>query len=355
MTADGGLLAGVAGRTVGTPRLETFVLEGGGAAGVPVLFVHGNVSSNRFWEETLAALPAGLRGIAPDLRGYGRSAAQPVDATRGLRDFSDDLRGLVEALGLGRVHLVGWSLGGNVVMQYAIDHPGEVASVVLVAPGSPYGFGGTKDTIGTPAWPDFAGSGGGTTNPEFVQRLAEGDRSGDNPLSPRSTMNAFYFKPPFRAAPEREEVYVDAMIAIAVGPDNYPGGMTPSENWPQIAPGLTGVNNALAPKWSNQAAFAAIAPQPPVLWLRGADDQIVSETSFFDFGFLGQLGAVPGWPGAAIYPPQPMVSQVRAVLDDYRAHGGSYREEVLPDCGHSPQIERPDDFRRIVFGFLLRE
>lgn len=209
MSANDGLVSGVTERMVTTPRLDIFVLEGGDAAGVPVVFVHGNVSSNRFWEETLAALPSGLRGIAPDLRGYGRSAVQPVDATRGLRDFSDDLRTLVETLALGTVHFVGWSLGGNVVMQYAIDHPGEVASVVLVAPGSPYGFGGTKDLVGTPTWPDFAGSGGGTANPEFVQRLADGDRSADSPVSPRNTMNAFYFKPPFRAAPEREEVYVD--------------------------------------------------------------------------------------------------------------------------------------------------
>jgi len=353
MSAGGQFISGVTARMVATPRLETFVLESGDAAGVPVIFLHGNVSSNRFWEETLAALPNGLRGIAPDLRGYGHSAVQPVDATRGLRDFSDDLRSLVETLGLGPAHFVGWSLGGNVVMQYAIDHPGDVASVVLVAPGSPYGFGGTKDTAGTPTWPDFAGSGGGTANPEFVQRLAAGDRSADSPVSPRNTMNAFYFKPPFRAAPDREEVYVDAMLAIHVGPDNYPGGMTPSENWPQVAPGPTGINNTLAPKWGHQAAFAAIDPQPPVLWLRGADDQIVSDTSLFDFGFLGQIGAVPGWPGAEIYPPQPMVSQVRAVLDDYQARGGSYREEVLPDCGHSPHVERPDDFRRIVFDFLV--
>ena len=352
MGAETGLLPGLTGRLVTTPRLDQFVIEGGDAAGAPVLFVHGNVSSNRFWEETLLALPAGVRGIAPDLRGYGRSAAGPVDATRGLRDFSDDLRSLLETLDLGRIYLVGWSLGGNVVLQYAIDHPETVASIVLVAPGSPYGFGGTKDLAGTPTWPDFAGSGGGTANPEFVQRLAEGDRSGDNPLSPRSTMNAFYFKPPFRAAPEREEIFVDAMIAMAVSPDNYPGDMTASENWPTVAPGERGVNNALAPKWGDQAAFATIAPQPPVLWIRGADDQIVADTSLFDFGFLGQIGAVPGWPGAEVYPPQPMIGQMRAVLDDYRSRGGTYREEVLADCGHSPHIEQPEAFRRIVFGFL---
>ena len=94
-----------------------------------------------------------------------------------MRDFSDDVHSQVEALGLNRVHLVGWSVGGSVVMQYAIDHADQVASLVLVAPMSPYGFGGTKGIEGTPCYDDFAGSGGGTVNPEFVKRIIAQDRS----------------------------------------------------------------------------------------------------------------------------------------------------------------------------------
>lgn len=86
--------------------------------------------------------------------------------------------------------------------------------------------------------------------------------------------------------------------------------------------------------------------------MRGADDQIVSDTSLFDFGFLGQLGAVPAWLGAEVYPPQPMIGQMRAVLETYRGHGGRYREEVLTECGHSPHIEQPEAFRALVFDFL---
>ena len=85
---------------------------------------------------------------------------------------------------------------------------------------------------------------------------------------------------------------------------------------------------------------------PPLLYAAAL------RTSLFDFGFLGQIGAVPGWPGADVYPPQPMVGQVRAVLDRYAANGGTYREEVLANCGHSPHIEHTDDFRRLFFAFL---
>ena len=86
--------------------------------------------------------------------------------------------------------------------------------------------------------------------------------------------------------------------------------------------------------------------------MRGADDAIVSDTSLFDLGYLGKLGAVPGWPGEQVYPPQPMVGQMRAVLTRYAASGGRFREEVLAETGHSPHLERPEAFERLVFPFL---
>ena len=77
-----------------------------------------------------------------------------------------------------------------------------------------------------------------------------------------------------------------------------------------------------------------------------------ADTSLFDLGFLGQLGAVPGWPGAEAYPPQPMKTQVRAVLDAYQANGGSYREVVLVDCGHSPHVEKQDEVVGLFVDFV---
>lgn len=348
-----GLIGDVSSRTVETERLRTHLLMSGPEDGALVLFVHGNASSGRFFEETLAALP-GHRGLAPDLRGFGGSEARPVDATRGLADFSDDLRALVEALGLaGRpVHLVGWSAGGPVAMRYATDHPETVASLLLVNPMSPYGFGGTKDTAGTPCWPDFAGSGGGTANPEFVGRLAANDRTADDPNSPRNVMNNFYFAPPFRATPEREEVLLSSVLSTRTGEDNYPGDTVTSENWPGVAPGTRGMNNAISPRYCDLSGFARLDPKPPVLWVRGSADTIVSDASFLDFGTLGRMGYVPGWPGDGAFPSQPMVSQTRAVLEEYASGGGSYREEVLEGCGHTPHVERPDDFRRLLFGFI---
>jgi pimeloyl-ACP methyl ester carboxylesterase len=355
-----GLSDGIGSRKVSTPRLTTHLLESGPEEGEPVLFVHGNVASCRFFEETLAALPPYYRGLAPDLRGFGRSEPKPVDAAGGIRDLSDDLHDLLEALGYAgdrRVHLIGWSLGGGVVMQYAIDYPEEVASLTLSSPIPPYGMGGTKDIAGTPCWPDYAGSGSGLVNLEFVRFLEQGlgddPQNPDNPSSPRNVMNATYFKPPFRASREREEIFVSEMLKTKVGDYNYPGEKIPSPHWPKVAPGRWGIVNAFSPKYCDLSAFVEIDPKPDVLWVRGADDRIVSDTSAVDLAYLGKLGIIPDWPGEEVYPSQPMVSQIRAVLDEYATGGGSYREEVFADCGHTPHIEKLDAFREILIDFLL--
>ena len=346
------LLPGITQKKIKTERLEVAYLEAG-TGNIPLILVHGNCSSSHFFQDFMLALALNdhYSIYAPDMRGYGDSEVLPVDGTRGVRDFSDDLNAFVDALDLNAFHLLGWSLGGNVVMQYAIDHPGKIRSITLESPGSPFGFGGTKDSEGCPTWPDFAGSGGGTANPEFVQRIAQGDRANDQ-FSPRTVMNTFYYKPPFRTAPDREEMHLSSLLTTKVTPGNYPGDMVPSENWPTVGPGTLGVNNALSPKYMNQGNFATINPKHPVLWIHGADDQIVSDTSFFDFGFLGQIGAVPGWPGAEVYPPQPMKSQVRSVLEKFKANGGNYREVLLADCGHSPHIEKQQEVLPLFTNFV---
>lgn len=351
------LLAGITSNLITTPRLETHLLTSGADSGIPVIFIHGNIVSARFWEDTMLALPPQFRAIAPDMRGFGQSEGRPVDATRGLRDFSDDLHSLMAALGLAGnshpLHLVGWSMGGGIIMQYAIDHPALVASLVLIDPISPYGFNGTKDATGTPCWPDYAGSGAGGVNPEFLKRLSDGDRTADTDFSPRRVLRDHLFKPTFRASPEPEEIYVSSMLSTKVGQANYPGDVAASPNWPGIAPGTQGVVNAMSPKYLNLSAFADVMPQPDVLWLRGESDIIVSDTSAYDFGYLGQLGLIPGWPGADIYPPQPMVAQTRAVLDTYQANGGRYREEVIANAGHSPLVEQPELVQQLLIEFLM--
>ena len=95
--------------------------------------------------------------------------------------------------------------------------------------------------------------------------------------------------------------------------------------------------------------------KPPITWLRAAQDQVISDTSLFDFGYLGQIGAVPGWPGEDVLPPQPMVAQTRAVLDAYRAAGGEAEEVTLGDAAHGMPVEVPGPVAEVIASRLVRE
>lgn len=345
MSASELLLDGITARVISTRRAETQILERvGDDRDTPpqktIVFVHGNVSSALFWQETMLGLPRDLRVIAVDLRGFGGSGSLPVDATRGLRDFSDDIAALFDEMTLPSAHLVGWSMGGGVVMQYALDH--SVLSLTLQAPVSPYGFGGTRRD-GSRLTVDDAGCGGGGANPDFVARLQNDDTSDEAPTSPRSVFRASYVAAGYTSP--HEDIWVGSMLTTSTAAQNYPGDGVPSENWPGFAAGTAGVLNTMAPRYFNAAGLIDLEVKPPILWVHGSADAIVSDASFFDLNHLGAVGVIPGWPGDDVAPAQPMVSQTRDVLDAYAAAGGDVIEEDWEGVGHSPHLERPEQFR----------
>jgi pimeloyl-ACP methyl ester carboxylesterase len=345
-------LKGITARMISTSRLMTRVLFSGAEDATPVLFLHGNTSSATWWEETLVALPKNFRGIAPDQRGFGDAdATQPVDATRGCGDWADDAIALLDTLRISRAHIVGNSLGGSVVWRMLMEYPERFLSATLVAPGSPYGFGGTRDVNGTPCYDDFAGSGGGLVNRELIKRIVAGDRSTDSPFSPRSALRALIVKPPFIAP--REEALLSGMLAMHIGEYDAPGDFEPSPNWPHVAPGKWGPANALAPKYVGDISkLYALNPKPNILWVRGEDDKLVSNTAASDPGFLGMAGLIPHYPGKEIYPPQPMIDQTRAVLEKYAAAGGAFQKVVIQDAGHVPFIEKPEEFNAVFHAHI---
>ncbi|WP_167047386.1 alpha/beta hydrolase [Salinibacterium sp. ZJ454] len=337
------LFDGITQRSVTTDRLTANVLERPGQGDAEtVVFIHGNVSSSLFWQPTLLALPDDIRGIAIDLRGFGDSQTLPVDATRGLRDYSDDVASVLEELGIDRAHFVGWSMGAGVTFQYLLDHGPSVQTLTVIAPVSPYGFGGTVGENGRPLTTDGAGTGGGGTNPDFVARLEARDTSDEGPTSPRIVYRTTYVKHPENLP--YEDIWVESMLSTKTGPGNYPGDSVPSESWPGFAAGSRGILNTMSPVHFNVTGIVDLESKPPILWVRGVDDAIVGDNSFYDLNVLGKIGAIPGWPGDEVAPSQPMILQTRAVLEQYQAHGGEYRELALDDCGHSPHLEYPEVF-----------
>jgi pimeloyl-ACP methyl ester carboxylesterase len=111
--------------TDSAPRLA-FDIAGNGEH---VLLLHGVGGNRRNWAPQLPAFAHHFRVIAWDARGYGDSDDYEGDLS--ITDYSDDVVRLLDHLGADSAHLVGLSMGGNVAMQCALDHPARVRSLIL--------------------------------------------------------------------------------------------------------------------------------------------------------------------------------------------------------------------------------
>lgn len=108
--------------------------------GDPVLLVHGYGGDKNSWLFVQQPLAETRTVIALDLPGHGASAKDVGDGS--LAMLADTVLGFLDAVGIGRAHLVGHSLGGAVIAAAARSAPGKVASLTLLAPA---GFGPDAD------------------------------------------------------------------------------------------------------------------------------------------------------------------------------------------------------------------
>jgi len=100
--------------------------------GPPVVLLHGFSFDSRLWDPQFESLRRRHRVLRYDLRGFGASSV----ATGPYRHM-DDLHSILQSLRIERPTLVGLSLGSNVALAYALEHPDNVAALVLASPGLP--------------------------------------------------------------------------------------------------------------------------------------------------------------------------------------------------------------------------
>ncbi len=84
--------------------------------GQPILLVHGWLCSSKFWQKNVPELASAFRVVTVDLRGHGNSSKALTGHTIG--QYARDVREIIDKLGLQETVLVGWSLGGPVVLSY---------------------------------------------------------------------------------------------------------------------------------------------------------------------------------------------------------------------------------------------
>lgn len=105
--------------------------------GTPLVLTHGLGADLHFWDESCDALAAHHRVVRWDARGCGSSDKPPGPYAPG--DFARDLAGLLNALQLDTVHLLGLSMGGVIAQRFALDFPDRLRSLILVSTSSEVG------------------------------------------------------------------------------------------------------------------------------------------------------------------------------------------------------------------------
>src|SRR4029077_19086987 len=96
-----------------------------------LVLVHGLGDDHRAWRRALPDLALRHGVVLYDLRGHGQTSLGEPDGT--LRQLGDDLVGLMDAVGVDRAAVAGFSLGGTIAMRAAIDHPDRISRLALLA------------------------------------------------------------------------------------------------------------------------------------------------------------------------------------------------------------------------------
>ncbi|MCH8568776.1 MAG: alpha/beta hydrolase [Balneolales bacterium] len=112
-----------------SPRIA-YIDEGSGEH--TLLLVHGLASNAGFWRYNIEELSRHARVIAIDLPGYGKS--EKGDFPYGMRFWAETIRELIEELNLQNVVYMGHSMGGQIGMTLALEHPESINELILAAP-----------------------------------------------------------------------------------------------------------------------------------------------------------------------------------------------------------------------------
>jgi pimeloyl-ACP methyl ester carboxylesterase len=244
--------------------------------GEPLVLVHAGIADSRMWDGQIDAFADGYRVVRYDMRGFGQT-----EMVEGPFSHHEDLRGLLDFLALDRVHIVGCSMGGGTVLDFALEYPERVGNLVLV--GSV--IGGFD--------PDFG-------PPKEWDELVAADEAGDLDLISELEVRMWV------VGPGRSPEDVEASVRDLVREMNL------------IA--LQNEATGLGDEWEPEPTAADRLPdvQAPTLLIVGDEDQ----------------------------------PRVFAAADLLEKELPNARRVVMHGTAHVPNMERPEEFNRLVLDFL---
>ncbi|MFJ7972366.1 alpha/beta fold hydrolase [Psychrobacillus sp. NPDC096389] len=271
-----------------------------------IMLVHGNMTSSKHWDVLIDKLDAKYKVYAVDLRGFGESTYHT--RVKGIKDFSDDLKGLVDAIELKHFHLIGWSTGGAICMQFVADYPGYCEKLVLLASASTRGYPFYGSNIdGTPNLEQRFQTIEEIENDPVKTIPMQGLYDTNNKAGLKAVWNAVIYT---HNQPKEEDydAYVDDMLTQRNLADVYHALNTFN---------ISALDNEAA-KGTNQAKDITI----PVLILRGDRDYVVTED---------------------------MTQEIVADLGENATY------VPLINCGHSPLIDDLEQLTSRIENFISKE
>lgn len=98
-------------------------------AGEPLVLISGLGGDRTFWQPSIEVLSAHFQLVVFDTRGIGRTDAPQEPYS--MEMFADDLAGLMDALQIHHAHILGFSMGGRIALQFALKYPGKVNELII--------------------------------------------------------------------------------------------------------------------------------------------------------------------------------------------------------------------------------
>ncbi|TDE08914.1 alpha/beta fold hydrolase [Jiangella asiatica] len=265
-------------------------------AGPAVVLVHAGLADRRMWDHQFTALSAHHRVVRYDWRGYGGSG----DASGEFAHYAD-LLGLLDALGIERATLVGCSYGGAYAVDVALTAPDRVTSLVLVS--------------------------SGLSGHEWPAEMGELARARIHAALPPQRLRAYRERTAASVDADDVTAMAEAQLALmVVGPDRERGDLDPRV-WERA---LTMCRLVFQREWSGPA-YTEVGLRPPA---KGRLHEV--RTPALVVNGLADLS---------------YIQDVSGMLADGIA--GARRVD-LPDTGHLPPLERPEQLTALLADFLAR-
>jgi pimeloyl-ACP methyl ester carboxylesterase len=266
--------------------------------GRTVILLHGKNYVAATWQTTMAVLnEAGFRIIAPDQIGFGKST-KPAHYQYTFQQLAGNTHALLASLGIGRVTVVGHSTGGMLGVRYALMYPDNVDRLALV------------DPIGLEDW------------------KAKG--------VPWQSVDALY-QQELQTTADRIREYERTTY--------YAGTWQPAyEQWVQMLAGLYRGSGRELVAWNAALLSDMIYTQPVLYELGDLRMPVLLVIGDKDTTAFGKDAAPP---------------TVRATLGNYPKLGKEAASRIshvslveFPDLGHSPQIQAPEAFHKVLLDWL---